>query len=290
MVNGGWWMVDGGWWMVEHISPDVFADRLPVTDDRRGRSRSTSGIRMTRFDLHIHSALSACAEDVISPRLLLARARAADLTLLAVTDHNASANVAPSVRAGGDCGVCVIPGMEVTSREEVHVLVFFPDLDALRDFQDLVDRSLPDAPNLPEVFGRQLVYNDDDEIVDVDDRLRQVGTSIGLAELQDEVKTRNGTFIPAHVYRTRFSLWSQLGFVDTAAGYDAIELSRRDWVRGGHKLGDRVDGYAAITGSDAYFLEDIGRAVLEVPENVGGMEGLMQAIRRVGNAPAKQAE
>ena len=169
--------------------------------------------------------------------------------------------------------------MEVATREEVHLLVYFDALAALADFQALVDGALSADPNVPDVFGRQLVYDADDEIVDVDDRLRQVGTALGLERMVVEVKARDGVAIPAHVFRHKFSLWSQLGFVSPDAGFDAVEVGRAAWMKGEYKLGDRVEGYPVVTGSDAHFLEDVGRIGLDLTETVTDIHALVGALQ-----------
>ncbi|MBN2450871.1 MAG: PHP domain-containing protein [Lentisphaeria bacterium] len=223
---------------------------------------------MTRFDLHVHTGLSACAENSLSPLRLVARARTAGIRLLAVTDHNACANVRAALRAGRQHGVQVIPGVEVTTREEVHATALFDSLDALLDWQAVIDRLLPKAPNRPDFFGYQVIYDETDEIVAVDERLRQVGIAMGIDEVAAEVHRRGGRLVPAHVFRARNSLTSQLGFIDPSAAYDAVEVSKAEWRRARHVLGDRIEGFPVITGSDAHFLEDVGRTWLEVPADV----------------------
>src|SRR5271157_2184932 len=226
---------------------------------------------MTRFDLHIHSALSACAEMIMSPRQILRRARAAGLTVLTLADHNASGHVSLALRLGRDNGILVIPGMEVASREEVHLLVYFTEMTALTEFQELVDRNLPEEANSPEIFGYQLLYDDQDEIVGCDERLRQVGTGLGLDEIITTVHGLGGAVVPAHIYRKRYSLMSQLGFVDSTAAFDAVEIARPGWVKGDCRLGQRVEGFPALTGSDAHFLEDVGRLRMELEGSVEGI-------------------
>ncbi len=235
---------------------------------------------MTRFDLHIHSALSACAEKTLSPARIIGRALAAGLSVVALTDHNASANVPPAVEAGQRCGVGVIPGVEVTTREEVHVLAFFEDVETLADWQALLDEALPSAANRPEFFGYQLLYDAGDEIIGVDERLRQVGVGLGLDAIADEVHARGGVVVPAHVFRRRHSLTSQLGFVAPGAGYDAIEVTAAEWRRGGYRLGQRLHGYPVVAGSDSHFLEDVGRFWLELAEPVRGAADILAAVRR----------
>jgi 3',5'-nucleoside bisphosphate phosphatase len=236
---------------------------------------------MTRFDLHVHTALSACAENVMSPRRILERAHAAGMNLLGITDHNASGHVLIALRLAEHYNLRVIPGMEVTSREDVHLLVFFDEYEPLAGFQALVDASLSSDSNLPDVFGEQVVYDEENEIVDLDDRLRQVGTSLGLDQLIREVKERGGVVIPAHVERNRFSLQSQLGFIDPGAAFDALEVRKNTWVREGHRLGDRLEGFPLVTGSDAHFIEDIGRTCLELPGTSATITDLMRELRGV---------
>lgn len=235
----------------------------------------------TRFDLHLHSALSACAENAMSPRQIVARALDSRLDMIAVTDHNASAHAPLMARLGADSGLTVVPGMEVTTREEVHVLALFAELAGLHAFQETVDNALPEARNDTEFFGWQLVYDEHDEVVDVDERLRQIGTSLGLDRLTEHIRACGGVAIPAHVFRSRNSLTSQLGFVNPDGGYDAVEVSVRTWRRQGLRLGQRIAGYPVVVGSDAHFVEDIGRFCLEVPTPVHTVPELLGALRQM---------
>ncbi len=231
-------------------------------------------------DLHVHSALSACAENLLSPMQILRRAQERSVQVLAITDHNASTHVQVATKLAPQFDLVIIPGMELTTREEVHVLVYFPDVMQLMDFQELVDKSLPKAPNLTDIFGYQVLYDESDEITDTDDRLRQTGISLGLEGVLEEVRQRQGFLVPAHIFKARFSLTSQLGFVDEAAGFDAVEITRQRWLHDNHKLGDRVHGFPVVSGSDAHFIEDIGSFYLTLPKAVSGIGDIMQALQQ----------
>ena len=235
---------------------------------------------MTRVDLHVHTALSACSENLMSPRSLIERAVERGLTMVALTDHNATANLATALAVAEEFSqLVVLPGMELTTREEVHLLALFDDLDPLLDLQQMVDAALPELENNPEFFGYQLVFDTADEIVDVDERMRQLGCDLSLDAAVHAVHERGGFAVPAHVLRKKYSLKSQLGFIDPEAGFDALEVSWRDWIRGKHRAGDRMDGYALVTGSDAHFLEDVGRCALEVGVDVSTLSELLDALR-----------
>ena len=78
-------------------------------------------------DLHLHSCLSPCAEDDMTPWNMVGMAKIKGLDVIAITDHNAVLNAEDAMAAGREYGVEVIPGMEITSREEVHMLAYRQD-------------------------------------------------------------------------------------------------------------------------------------------------------------------
>jgi predicted metal-dependent phosphoesterase TrpH len=235
---------------------------------------------MTRFDLHIHTALSPCAENVMSPRQIITRAKAAGLDIIAITDHNASANVETTIAAGRESGIRVIPGIEVSSLEEVHVLGYFETFDALADFQAMVDKGIPEGENISDVSGYQLVFDSNDEISDIDEKIRNIGINIPLDKIVAEIQKRNGLAVPAHVFKKRYSIISQLGFIDLDAGYDALEVQSPMWIHDGYKLGRKIEGYPAISGSDSHFLESVGRFHMEIPETTDNLKELFKIISK----------
>jgi PHP family Zn ribbon phosphoesterase len=234
---------------------------------------------MTRFDFHIHTALSACAENIMSPGQILSRAKSTGLDMIAITDHNASANVSVSIRFGNRLGIKVIPGIEVTALEEVHILGLFENLHDLEDFQKLVDSVLPSGKNIPEISGHQLVFDYNDEIADIDENIRNIGLSLTSDRIISEIKKRNGYVIPAHIHKRVYSLISQLGFIDPNAGFDAVEIAAPIWIRDGFKIGQKIEGYPVISGSDSHFLESVGRFQMEIPETTDNLKDLMSIIR-----------
>ncbi len=234
---------------------------------------------MTRFDLHIHTALSACAENVMSPGHILSKAKNAGLDIIAITDHNASANVSVSIAFGEKLGVKVIPGIELTTLEEVHILGLFERPEELEDLQRLVDSALPPGKNITEISGHQLLFDSEDEIVDIDENIRNIGLSLSCDRIISEIKKRNGYVIPAHIHKRIYSLVSQLGFIDPNAGFDAVEVAAPIWVRDNFKIGQRIEGYPAISGSDSHFLESVGRFHMEIPETADNIKDLMNIIK-----------
>ncbi len=219
----------------------------------------------------------------MSPRVLIERAVERGLDMIALTDHNATGNLAVAMQLARECSaLTVLPGMELTTREEVHLLALFDRLEPLLDLQRLVDDALPGIENNAEYFGYQLLFDAAGEIVDVDERMRQLGCNLTLDTAVLAVHERGGYAVPAHVLRKKYSLKSQLGFIDPEAGFDALEISWRDWVRGGHRVGNRMDGYALMTGSDAHFLEDVGRCAMDVDADVSTLSDLLDVLQGDG--------
>lgn len=216
-------------------------------------------------DLHVHTALSACAENIMSPRRILERAAEKGIKVLAITDHNASRHVSVARRLSSQFDITIFAGLEVTSREDAHVLAYFPGDEALTCFQELVDNHLPDLDGLPA--GDQVIYDDQDEIIDLDPKPRQFGLDLGVNRLVEEIHSRGGRAVPAHIHRGRFSLTSQLGFIPPDSGFDAVELDWRDWRNNQWQAGKRCDGYPVLTGSDAHALNDVGAHAMTLDHN-----------------------
>lgn len=214
------------------------------------------------MDLHIHTCLSPCGDRKMVPSLIAGAAVLAGLDGIAVTDHNCAANVRAVREAGGEYGLSVMGGMEITTAEEVHVLSWFDDDDALLDLQAFVARHL-DGRNDPDFFGEQLVVNANDEVIDQVESLLIGATDLSLEDVVTAVHRRGGLALAAHIDRPSYSVVSQLGFVPADVPFDGIEISSHGAVidiGGGKLTGGAPAGAQAVSFSDAHFLEDIGRS------------------------------
>ena len=77
-------------------------------------------------DLHIHSCLSPCADDDMTPADAAGMARLAGADVAALTDHNSAANCPAFFAACEAYGVVPVGGMELTTAEEIHLVCLFP--------------------------------------------------------------------------------------------------------------------------------------------------------------------
>jgi 3',5'-nucleoside bisphosphate phosphatase len=184
-------------------------------------------MKQFRADLHVHTVLSPCAEVEMIPPLIVQKALEKNIDLIAITDHNASANVGAVLKAAEGTSLTVLPGMEVQSREEVHLLALFETLDTLEAWQAEVDRSLPNLLNQPDFFGEQFVVDETGEFIRNEPRLLLTSTSFSIDQIFERVKTLGGIVIPAHVDRFSYGLFPTLGLISENWNLLVLEISRQ---------------------------------------------------------------
>jgi PHP family Zn ribbon phosphoesterase len=216
-------------------------------------------LRRFRADLHVHSCLSPCGELESYPRRIVERALEAGLDIIAVTDHNSAANVAATVRAARGTRLTVLPGMEIASAEEVHILGLFETLEEILPIQDEVLRGLPDVPAGAAFVDDQVVVDAEDGVTGFSPHFLMAATRLDVREVVDLIRRRGGLAIAAHVDRPSFSVVSQLGFVPSDLDLDALEVSPLTTLseaRAGLGSGIRLP---LVRFSDAHRPEEIGR-------------------------------
>ena len=220
-------------------------------------------IRAFRCDLHVHTCLSPCASLDMYPSALVERAHAEKLDVIAVCDHNASENVPYVIRAALGHDLVVLPGMEITSREEVHLLALFDKMDDLQWLQDIVYSHLH-GMNDQNRFGCQAIVNELDEIEGFNHRLLIGATELSLSDLVRRVHDLSGIAIASHIDRESFSVISQLGFIDPEISFDALEISGRTGIAQARRKYPELAQYPFLTSSDAHRIEEIGNGYTEI--------------------------
>jgi PHP family Zn ribbon phosphoesterase len=220
-------------------------------------------IRAFRCDLHVHTCLSPCAALDIFPRALVGRALVEKLDVIAICDHNASENVSHVIRSARGSGLTVLPGMEITTREEVHLLAIFDSLSPLQKLQKVIYKHLP-GKNDEERFGCQAIVNDRDEVEGFNARLLIGAAGLSLDELVRDIHSLGGIAVAAHIERESFGLIGQLGFVDPAIPFDAMEISGISGSAGARKRYPELAHYPFIESSDAHRIGEIGRRSTQI--------------------------
>ncbi len=220
-------------------------------------------LKVYNCDLHIHTCLSPCAELDMHPKALVQRAIEKKLDMIAISDHNASANVQYVIAAAAGQNISVIPAMEITTSEEVHLLAFFDSLVNLLKLQTIIDQHLF-GKNDENRFGVQAIVNEWGEVEGLSEQLLIGATDLSIDTLVHYIHQFEGIAIPAHIDRESFSILSQLGFIDDNARFDALEISRLTGIAQGRiQYGDLMQ-YSFLTSSDAHFIKDIGTSTTQI--------------------------
>lgn len=220
-------------------------------DVRAWRGTGRADVKL-KVDLHMHSCLSPCADDDMTPNNLVNMAWLNGLDAIAVSDHNTARNL-PAVKAAADArGLLLLPALEVTTREEVHVLCYFQTVEQALAFDRWVYERLPDIQNVPRFFGRQVQMDADDEAVAEEKRLLISAIDAGIDEVARTAREMGGLPVPAHINRGANGLLTNLGFIPQSAGFCAVEVSRRSPVPAAD-----LSAFTVLYASDAHRLEDI---------------------------------
>ena len=205
-------------------------------------------------DFHIHSALSPCADDEMTPFNIVNMAKLSGLDAIAITDHNTSGNCAVAEAEGRKIGLTVLSGMELETSEEVHVVMLFPSAEAAVGCSDEVAKRRIRIKNRPDVFGRQLYIGANDEVIGEEPDLLITATTISVTEVKELAEKYGGIAFPAHVDRPAHGILQMLGEIDETLGFTTVEVSKNASDELIRELEKR---YTVVCDSDAHYLEDV---------------------------------
>ena len=217
---------------------------------------------MTRYyyDLHIHSCLSPCADDDMTPNNIAGMAALKGLNLLALTDHNTCKNCPAFFDACRQMGIVPVAGMELTTAEDIHVVCLFESLDDAMAFDEEVEKHLAPIKNRPEIFGNQLILNSEDEPVGEVEPLLISATDLWLDDALELARRYGAHVHPAHIDRESNGIVAILGNIPEEYGFNFFELNDRNNRQEYEKYipGQYRDNILVC--SDAHHLWDISEA------------------------------
>lgn len=208
-------------------------------------------------DLHVHTVLSACAEVEMIPPLIVQRALALGLAMIGIADHNSVRNAGAVLEAACGTGLTVLPGMELSSREEVHLVCLFDSLCQAEAWDRIVASALPPLANDEHRFGAQYVVDATGQHVETEERLLSVATALSIEEAVTGVRACGGMVVAAHVDRPSFSLIGNLGLVPAGLEIAGLELSRQAKPEQVVRQMPQVAGFGYLVGGDAHRLEEM---------------------------------
>ncbi|PYG88797.1 hypothetical protein LY28_01156 [Ruminiclostridium sufflavum DSM 19573] len=210
------------------------------------------------YDLHIHSSISPCADDDMTPNNIVNMCLLKGLDVIAVTDHNSCANVQAIVNCAKATSLLVIPGMEIETAEEIHVVCLFPDMQRALEMQNIVYSRLPDIRNNEEVFGRQLILDEKDNLICKEKRLLLTAAAMTVNEVFEIVGNKmGGLAIPAHIDRQANSIISSLGVLPEDIDISCVEISGKNIESTVIAKDFRFKDIKRICSSDAHYLWNI---------------------------------
>ncbi len=209
-----------------------------------------------RSDLHVHTVVSPCAEVEMIPPLIIEAALEKQIDLIAITDHNSTANIEAVLQAASGTGLFVIPGMEVQTREDIHSICIFDTLIQALQFQEIVDDSLPALLNDAEHFGEQFIVDKTGEFIRREERLLITACSLSIDQAYEHVNSIGGLFIPAHINRKSFGLITSLGFIPPEIPFEALEISRHITPELARQTIPGVKDIPLIQNGDVHRLDD----------------------------------
>lgn len=204
------------------------------------------------YDLHIHSALSPCGDNDMTPNNIVNMSYIKGLDVIAITDHNTCGNAEAAIKAAGD-NILVIPGMEIETSEEIHIVSYFPDIERAKEAEKVVKAHLPFIKNDVQIYGNQYYMNEEDEITGEEESLLVTATTLDIYEVFDLVKSCGGVALPAHIDKSSYSVLSNLGFLPVDIEIPSVEITprRRKLLESEYKQ------FNILSNSDAHYLENI---------------------------------
>ena len=228
-------------------------------------------------DTHIHSCLSPCADQSMTPNNIVNMALIKGLDLIAVTDHNSADNLRAVAAAAEGTSLCVVPGLELESSEEVHVLAYFDMLEKAEAMGRAVYEYLPDMPNNSRFFGMQSVMDGQDNFLREEPRLLVQPLELSIDELVPMIRDFGGEAVPAHIDRPSHGIIPLLGFISPYLNIKTAEISSAGAASGFNQYPGEL---LALTASDAHDLGNILEPLHQIRLARKSPEAFLEAIKR----------
>lgn len=209
------------------------------------------------YDFHIHSCLSPCGDDDMTPANIVGTATLAGLNIVALTDHNTAKNCPAFFKFAKKYGIVAVAGMELTTSEDIHIICLFEKLDDAMSFDKEIEKHRVLVQNRPEIFGKQQILDDEDRVVGEEEFLLINATNISVENVSEVVSSFGGICFPAHIDRESNGIVSVLGSFPEDYDFNCYEMYNADSYDEYEKQFPHLKSKLRLIGSDAHFLWDI---------------------------------
>ncbi len=230
------------------------------------------------YDLHIHTCLSPCGDDAMTPPNIVNMAYIKGLDIIAVTDHNSAENAAAVVRAARELPITVIAGIEITTAEEIHMVCLFPDAECAQRAGRELYGLLPPVENKPKYFGHQLVVDENEKIIKEMPKLLSNATSLTYEQVPEFVSRFGGFCYPAHIDRDSNSVLSNLGALPQEPRFKTLEVRSPERFFNNTNNIRYKENFKIMTSSDAHQLGDIAERERFIDLPTASFEALKKAL------------
>ena len=208
------------------------------------------------YDFHIHTCLSPCGDNDMTPNNIVNMAALKGLDAIAITDHNCGHNARAAIEAAKELPLTVIPGMEIETSEEIHMVALFETVEAMEKMQDMVLSKLPPVKNKPALFGEQIIMDKHDKVIDFKEQFLITACSMDIFEVTKNVRTLGGVIFPAHIDKSSYSVLSNLGSIPPELEFKTVEIKKKPIPQS--LINDGVvSNFNVLHNSDAHYLWDI---------------------------------
>lgn len=217
-----------------------------------------------KYDFHLHSCLSPCGDNDMTPYNLVNMATLMGYDIIALTDHNSCLNCPAAIKAGEEAGITVVPGMELCTSEEIHTVCLFPTLEKALEFSEYVKTTMPPVMNDESIFGNQYIMDHTDKILGKEEILLTTASGISIDDVVNEVSRFDGAVFPAHLDRASYSVLSVLGFMYPEMNFTAAGFTHKAYIPQYEEKHELLKGMKHFRNSDAHYLENMVEASVEI--------------------------
>lgn len=231
------------------------------------------------YDLHLHSCLSPCGDNDMTPNNIANMAVLNGLQIIALTDHNSCKNCPAILKAAKELPLTVIPGMELCTSEEVHVVCLFYSLAEAMAFDAYVHEKLPDIQNRPDIFGEQRILDEQDNLIGTEPKLLINAADISVMDLKELSQQFHMLCFPAHIDKDSNSIIANLGWIPEECAFTAVEIAHEENIGPYREQYPNIRPMRVVTDSDAHYLWDIAEAVRTLPVDPAHPEQLLDLLQ-----------
>ncbi|MBE6605661.1 MAG: PHP domain-containing protein [Ruminococcaceae bacterium] len=212
------------------------------------------------YDLHIHSCLSPCGDDDMTPANICGMAALKGLQIVALTDHNTCGNCESFMKAASTNGLIGIAGMELTTSEDIHIVCLFEFLEDALAFSEKMKEYRTPFPNRVDIFGRQLYLDEKDEVLGEEENFLPIATTLSLESAYELALEYKALVYPAHIDRSANGIVETLGTLPDKPDFVCVEYKDSAMEDELIKKIPSLAGKKRVVNSDAHYLWDINEA------------------------------